>query len=244
MANIEVQINATQLKQSPSPHTSYNISVTATSSTQTTSSHSWKRYSEFLELHTVLSRDALVPPFPFPKKSSILEWGFGVDNTELRRALLVNYLNGILQSENKKWSEHPSFIEFLGLDKIVEKPEPIKAKETKPNLKPSRTNPIKSQIQQNLLFTPTQTSRSFGVTIDPHATPQTLVEQQNSIIRNQDETLCLLSTVIYKQKEIGTTLGREIIHQNELLDDVNEKVLVMKTKSNRASKMMDKVVKG
>lgn len=108
----------------PKPHIVYQISIES-------SVRSWnmfRRYSEFVELHTELTQSTgAAPPAPIPPKhplsaaTGILTFGIvkGGDKDEKaieeRRVGLEAYLRAIVSAKDDRWRESYTFKEFLGV---------------------------------------------------------------------------------------------------------------------------------
>jgi regulator of vacuolar morphogenesis len=78
----------------------------------------WRRYSEFDDLHTELSKSAgSPPPCPLPPKHkfSILRSHTDTKLLEERRIGLENYLRAIVSAKEDKWRESFAFKDFLGV---------------------------------------------------------------------------------------------------------------------------------
>lgn len=81
----------------------------------------WRRYSEFDELHTELTKSTKsAPPAPLPPKhpfSSMFRSGSKADPKVLeeRRAGLEAYLRAILSAKEDVWRENQAFKDFLGV---------------------------------------------------------------------------------------------------------------------------------
>ncbi|KAH7931064.1 Phox-like protein [Leucogyrophana mollusca] len=111
-----VYIRGHEERTDPKPHTVYRIEIQA----HVRSWQMWRRYSEFLELHTELAKSTgSPPPAPLPPKRafSILRGPFRDDSgiVEERRAGLETYLRAILSAKEDKWRESFAFRDFLGV---------------------------------------------------------------------------------------------------------------------------------
>lgn len=115
MAAIQaVHINGYEERSSPKPHIVYRIDIQA----HVRSWQMWRRYSEFDDLHTELTKLTGSPPpgvLPPKHKFSILRSHSDVKLLEGRRVGLENYLRAIISSKDDKWREHFVFREFLGV---------------------------------------------------------------------------------------------------------------------------------
>lgn len=102
----------------PKPHIVYRIDIQA----HVRSWQMWRRYSEFDDLHTELTKaTGSAPPASLPPKhalKSVLPMSFvQKDMKELkeRREGLEKYLRAILSAKDDKWRETYAFKEFLGV---------------------------------------------------------------------------------------------------------------------------------
>ena len=102
----------------PKPHTVYRIEIQA----HVRSWSMWRRYSEFVDLHTELTKStSSLPPASLPPKHkfSILSLRSLHDRDEglleERRTGLEVYLRAILSAKEDKWRESFAFKEFLGV---------------------------------------------------------------------------------------------------------------------------------
>ncbi|KAH7915829.1 Phox homologous domain-containing protein [Hygrophoropsis aurantiaca] len=111
-----VYIRGHEERSDPKPHTVYRIEIQA----HVRSWQMWRRYSEFTDLHTELTKSTgSAPPAPLPPKHalSILRGPFR-DETgiiEERRIGLEVYLRAILSAKEDKWRETFAFRDFLGV---------------------------------------------------------------------------------------------------------------------------------
>ncbi|KAI0094673.1 syntaxin [Irpex rosettiformis] len=110
-----IYIRGTEERTTPKPHTVYRIEIQAS----VRSWHMWRRYSEFVDLHTELTKStSSPPPTELPPKRSMLSPFRSHSNPTLieeRRAGLELYLRGILSAKEEKWRESYAFREFLGI---------------------------------------------------------------------------------------------------------------------------------
>lgn len=109
-----VSIKGYEERSSPKHHTVYNIYIQAHVRTW----QMWRRYSEFDDLHTEITKSTGSPPpyaLPPKHKFSILKSHKDVKVLEERRAGLENYLRAIIGAKEDKWRECFSFREFLGI---------------------------------------------------------------------------------------------------------------------------------
>ncbi|KZW01966.1 Phox-like protein [Exidia glandulosa HHB12029] len=96
----------------PKPHTAFKIVVTASVKTWET----WRRYSEFDDLHDELARDAGAPPpaeLPPKHSFSFLRTQGDPALLEERRQGLERYLRAILSSRDPRWRECFAFKDFI-----------------------------------------------------------------------------------------------------------------------------------
>lgn len=101
-------------RSSPKPHTVYRIDIQA----HVRSWQMWRRYSEFDDLHTDLTKSTgSPPPAPLPPKQkfSILRSHSNTKLLEERRVALETYLRAILGAKHDKWRESFAFRDFLGV---------------------------------------------------------------------------------------------------------------------------------
>lgn len=111
-----VYIRGHEERPDPKPHVVYRIEIQA----HVRSWQMWRRYSEFVELHTELTKSTgSSPPAPLPPKNSlaILRGPFrdSSNMTEERRAGLETYLRAIISAKDDKWRECYAFRDFLGV---------------------------------------------------------------------------------------------------------------------------------
>ncbi|KAH6917326.1 hypothetical protein BKA70DRAFT_1395150 [Coprinopsis sp. MPI-PUGE-AT-0042] len=99
----------------PKSHVVYKIEIEA----HVRSWQMWRRYSEFDDLHTELTKSAqAAPPHPLPPKhvfTGLLKSKTDPKTLEERRAGLEAYLRAILGSKDERWRESFAFKEFLGI---------------------------------------------------------------------------------------------------------------------------------
>jgi regulator of vacuolar morphogenesis len=101
-------------RSDPKPHIVYTINIQA----NVRSWQMWRRYSEFADLHTELTKSTgSAPPVQLPPKHSfsILRSLHNSKLMEERRAGLEAYLRAIIGSKEEKWRESFVFREFLGV---------------------------------------------------------------------------------------------------------------------------------
>ncbi|KAG2044785.1 Phox homologous domain-containing protein [Suillus americanus] len=111
-----VYVRGHEERPDPKPHIVYRIEIQA----HVRSWQMWRRYSEFVELHTELSKSTCSsPPAPLPPKNSlaILRGPFRDSSSmvEERRAGLETYLRAIISAKDDKWRECYAFRDFLGV---------------------------------------------------------------------------------------------------------------------------------
>lgn len=109
-----IQIPGYEDRTSPKPHTVYRIVIHASVREWTM----WRRYSEFDDLHTELSKSTgSPPPAELPPKHSLSLFRSRNNTTVLaeRKAGLETYLRAILSAKEDKWRECYTFKDFLGI---------------------------------------------------------------------------------------------------------------------------------
>ncbi|KAI0348096.1 Phox-like protein [Trametopsis cervina] len=110
-----IYIRGHEERTSPKPHTVYRIDIQAS----VRSWQMWRRYSEFVDLHTELVKSTgSAPPAELPPKHSTLGLFRSHTNPALieeRRIGLERYLRAILSTHEEKWRESYAFREFLGV---------------------------------------------------------------------------------------------------------------------------------
>jgi regulator of vacuolar morphogenesis len=110
-----IYIRGTEERTTPKPHTVYRIEIQAS----VRSWQMWRRYSEFVDLHTELTKSTgSSPPAELPPKHSTLSLFRSHTNPALieeRRQGLELYLRAILSAREDKWREAYAFREFLGV---------------------------------------------------------------------------------------------------------------------------------
>ncbi|KAI9192937.1 uncharacterized protein BJ171DRAFT_35436 [Polychytrium aggregatum] len=107
-----VVINATEVRESPSRHVVYQLSIRTPSRSWTV----WRRYSEFETLHSLL-RELSPTPFGLPPKSFSI-WGNTLSDpskVEARRLGLETYVQTILNHENDLWKTSKAWFDFIAL---------------------------------------------------------------------------------------------------------------------------------
>jgi len=109
-----VYIRSHEERNDPKPHIVYNIEIQA----QVRKWNMWRRYSEFVDLHTELIKSTgSAPPAKLPPKNtfSILKTRRDANLLEERRVCLEGYLRAIVSAKDDKWRESLSLREFLGV---------------------------------------------------------------------------------------------------------------------------------
>jgi len=111
-----VYIKGHEERAHPKLHTVYHIEIQAS----VRSWSMWRRYSEFVDLHTELIRSISEPPASLPPKHkfSILSLSPLHDDEGLleeRRSRLEVYLRAIISAKEDKWRESVAFKQFLGV---------------------------------------------------------------------------------------------------------------------------------
>ena len=109
-----IHIPAYEDRAEPSPHTVYRIQITA----NVREWPMWRRYSEFADLHTELTKSTgSSPPAPLPPKHSFSMFRSRSSPTmlEQRKLGLETYLRAILSAREDKWRESYAFKEFIGV---------------------------------------------------------------------------------------------------------------------------------
>ncbi|KAF8912720.1 syntaxin [Gymnopilus junonius] len=109
-----VFIRGYEERNSPKPHTVYKIDIQA----HVRSWQMWRRYSEFDDLHTELTKAVgALPPASLPPKHkfAILRSHNNTKILEERRAGLETYLRAIISAKEDKWRDTFAFKDFLGI---------------------------------------------------------------------------------------------------------------------------------
>ena len=109
-----IHIPAYEERTDPSPHTVYRIQITAS----VREWPMWRRYSEFADLHTELTKSTgSLPPAALPPKHSFSMFRSHSNPTvlEQRREGLETYLRAILRAREDTWRESYAFKQFLGI---------------------------------------------------------------------------------------------------------------------------------
>lgn len=114
MAAIQaIHIRGHEERPEPKPHTVYRIEIHASVRSWTM----WRRYSEFVDLHTELTKSiGTAPPEALPPKHPFsLRRSKDPKILEERVRGLESYLRAILSSKDDRWRESFSFKDFLGV---------------------------------------------------------------------------------------------------------------------------------
>ena len=109
-----IHIPSYEERTDPSPHTVYRIQITA----HVREWPMWRRYSEFAELHTELTKSTgSPPPAALPPKRSLSMFRSRPNPAvlEQRKEGLETYLRAILSAKEDKWRECYAFKQFLGI---------------------------------------------------------------------------------------------------------------------------------
>ncbi|TFK57226.1 syntaxin [Heliocybe sulcata] len=109
-----IHIRNHEERSDPKPHVVYRIEIQA----PVRSWQMWRRYSEFEDLHTELTKvTGSEPPAPLPPKHrfSLLRSRNDAGLLEERRAGLEAYLRAIISSKDERWRECYAFKDFLGV---------------------------------------------------------------------------------------------------------------------------------
>lgn len=108
-----IYIRSYEERPEPKPHVVYRIEIQAS----VRSWQMWRRYSEFADLHTELTKTAgSPPPAPLPPKHSLLfRTRTSPGMLEERREGLEKYLRAIVSAREEQWRESFAFRDFLGV---------------------------------------------------------------------------------------------------------------------------------
>jgi regulator of vacuolar morphogenesis len=109
-----VYIRGHEERSTPKPHTVYTIEIQA----NVRSWQMWRRYSEFVDLNTELTKSTgAAPPQPLPPKHafSLLRSHNDQKLLEERRAGLEVYLRSIVSAKDGRWRDSFAFRDFLGV---------------------------------------------------------------------------------------------------------------------------------
>ncbi|KAF7791910.1 hypothetical protein EIP86_002935 [Pleurotus ostreatoroseus] len=108
-----IYIRGHEERTDPKPHVVYRIEIQAS----VRSWQMWRRYSEFADLHTELTKSTGAPPpadLP-PKHSLLFRTRTNPALLEERRAGLELYLRAIVSAKDDRWRETYAFRDFLGV---------------------------------------------------------------------------------------------------------------------------------
>jgi regulator of vacuolar morphogenesis len=109
-----VYVRGYEERTQPKPHTVYRIEIQAS----VRSWQMWRRYSEFVDLHTELTKSTgSPPPAELPPKHAFSMFRNHTNPTVLeeRRQGLELYLRAILSSKDDRWRDSFAFRDFLGV---------------------------------------------------------------------------------------------------------------------------------
>ncbi|THH34162.1 hypothetical protein EUX98_g44 [Antrodiella citrinella] len=112
-----IYIRGYEERHEPKPHTVFRIEIQAS----VRKWQMWRRYSEFADLHTELSKSTgMAPPAQLPPKNAMTmtmsRWrAASADLLEERRAGLELYLRAILSAKEGVWRDSFAFRDFLGV---------------------------------------------------------------------------------------------------------------------------------
>ncbi|KZV71304.1 hypothetical protein PENSPDRAFT_664471 [Peniophora sp. CONT] len=110
-----VVVSGHEERTEPSPHTVFRLEIRAHVRSWTM----WRRYSEFAELYTELTKSTgSPPPAPLPPKNTLSKaFTFGRARTDLeeRRQGLEAFLRAIVGAKDSRWRDSYAFREFLGV---------------------------------------------------------------------------------------------------------------------------------
>jgi regulator of vacuolar morphogenesis len=110
-----IYVRGHEERPDPKSHIVYRIEIQA----HVRSWQMWRRYSEFVELHTELTKSISPPPAPLPPKHALAVLRGPFKDTsgiiEERRAGLEKYLRAIISAKDDKWRESDAFRQFLSV---------------------------------------------------------------------------------------------------------------------------------
>ncbi|KZT74680.1 Phox-like protein [Daedalea quercina L-15889] len=108
-----IYVRGWEERPEPKAHVVYRIEIQAS----VRSWHMWRRYSEFVDLHTELTKSTgAAPPAELPPKHPFsLFRSQNHAQLEERRAALEHYLRAILSAKDDRWREAFGFRDFLGV---------------------------------------------------------------------------------------------------------------------------------
>ena len=108
-----IHVRGWEERLQPKTHVVYRIEIQAS----VRSWQMWRRYSEFVDLHTELTKStgALPPAEPPPKHPFSVFRSQNPAQLEERRSALELYLRAILSAKDDRWREAFAFRDFLGV---------------------------------------------------------------------------------------------------------------------------------
>ncbi|KAH9064207.1 syntaxin [Lactarius vividus] len=109
-----VYVRGHEERPEPKRHIVFRIEIQA----HVRSWHMWRRYSEFVDLHTELTKSiGTPPPSPLPPKHTfaMLRSSKNEALLEERRAGLEAYLRAVVSAKDSKWLDSFAFRDFLGV---------------------------------------------------------------------------------------------------------------------------------
>ncbi|KII93585.1 hypothetical protein PLICRDRAFT_35810 [Plicaturopsis crispa FD-325 SS-3] len=163
-----IYIRAHDQRTTPKPHIAYRIEIQA----HVRSWQMWRRYSEFVDLHTELTKSTgAPPPAALPPKhalsslSSFLPGSTAKDEAllEERRQGLEAYLRAILAARDERWRECYAFKAFIGVPS-------------------DRSGPSTSSSSSN----PSRTSFTLTTWLDEHHSLQSALREVRALLAKRD----------------------------------------------------------
>ena len=108
-----VSVRGHEERPEPKRHIVFRIEIQA----HVRSWQMWRRYSEFVDLHTELTKSIGAPPAPLPPKHAfaMLRSPKNEALLEERRAGLETYLRAIISAKDNKWLDTFALRDFLGV---------------------------------------------------------------------------------------------------------------------------------
>ena len=109
-----VYVRGHEERPEPKPHVVFRIEIQAHVRSWTM----WRRYSDFLDLHTELAKSTgAPPPAPLPPKHALAMLRSRTDEARLeeRRLGLEAYLRAIVSAKDDRWRESFALRDFLGV---------------------------------------------------------------------------------------------------------------------------------
>ena len=109
-----VYVRGHEERPEPKPHVVFRIEIQA----HVRSWNMWRRYSEFLDLHTELTKSTgAPPPAPLPPKHALAMLRSRTDEARLeeRRLGLEAYLRAIVGAKDDRWRDSFALRDFLGV---------------------------------------------------------------------------------------------------------------------------------